>query len=310
MRFAVGLAPHHPIPDEFASGEFLAEFGRAAEAAGFDAVYLTEHPIPQADWLHAGGHDALDPFVALACVAAATSTIGVLTNLTVLPYRNPFLLAKAAATLDRVSGGRLTLGVGVGYQTGEFAALGVPFDDRNERFDESLTLLRSAWSGDAVTHDSPRVHASGNIALPRPVQDPVPIWIGGNARLTLRRVAAAAQGWMPLINPRSLGSTRRSRHLETRADLLGYIAELRDECARIGRVDPVDIAYLVLAGGSPLAPDFDVAAHIDGVAANEADGVTWNICNLQSRDRAQILEGIMRYGEDVIRTVKGSANRP
>lgn len=114
MRFAVGLTAHHPIPDALVSGDFLAELGRRAEAAGFDAVFFTEHPMPGDEWLHSGGHDALDPFVALAYVAAATTTLRLFTNLTVLPYRNPFLLAKAVATLDRVSGGRVILGAGVG----------------------------------------------------------------------------------------------------------------------------------------------------------------------------------------------------
>ncbi len=300
MRFAVGLTAHHPIPDALVSGDFLAELGRRAEAAGFDAVFFTEHPMPGDEWLHSGGHDALDPFVALAYVAAATTTLRLFTNLTVLPYRNPFLLAKAVATLDRVSGGRVILGAGVGYQETEYDALGVPFAERNDRFDESLALVRAAWTGESVTATSPRFNVSGNTARPRPVQDPVPIWLGGNARITLRRVAAHAQGWMPLINPRALGDRRRSRHLDGVDDLVAYLDELRVECERIGRTEPIDIAYMVLAGGSPLVDSFDAAAHRAGLEQNASVGVTWNILSIGGGEPPQVLDAIGRYGESVI----------
>ncbi len=300
MRFALGLTVHHPIPDEFCEGPFLAALGRHAEAAGFDALFFTEHPMPDDEWLASGGHDALDPFVALAYVAAATTTLRLFTNLTVLPYRNPFLLAKSVATLDRVSGGRVILGAGVGYLEAEYRALGVPFDERNERFDESLTMLRAAWSGASVTATSPRFTAAGNTARPRPVQDPVPIWLGGNAKITLRRVAAHAQGWMPLINPRSLGARRRSRHLENLDDLRTYLDELQAECDRIGRTEPVDIAYLTLAGGSALGTTFDAEAHREGLARNEAVGVNWNILTIGGGDPSQLLDAVARYGDEVI----------
>jgi probable F420-dependent oxidoreductase len=304
MRFAVGLTAHHPISDALVSGEFLADLGRTAEAAGFEAVYFTEHPIPGDAWLQSGGHDALDPFVALAYVAAATTSLRLFTNLTVLPYRNPFLLAKSVATLDRISGGRVIMGAGVGYQETEYEALGIPFEERNERFDEALGLLRATWSGRSVTATSPRFNAPGNTALPTPVQDPVPIWLGGNAKITLRRVAAHAQGWMPLINPRALGARRRSRHLETTADLVQYRDELAAECERIGRTDPVDIAYMVLAGGSPLGDTFDAAAHRAGLEENASVGVTWNILTIGDGEPRQILDALGRYGSEVIATLR------
>ena len=280
MKFALGLTVHHPIPDEFCEGPFLSQLGRRAEAAGFEAVYFTEHPMPGDDWLHSGGHDALDPFVALAYVAASTTTIKLFTNLTVLPYRNPFLLAKSVATLDRASGGpghpRR------GYRVSRNRVRGVGRDVRGAQ----RTLRRIARARarrverPSVAATSTRFHAPGNTALPTPIQDPLPIWLGGNAKITLRRVAAKAQGWMPLINPRALGARRRSRHLETLEDLQGYLAELHDECARIGRTDPIDIAYMVLAGGSPLGDAFDTAAHLDGLHANASVGVNWNILTI------------------------------
>src|SRR5690349_12735307 len=109
----------------------LREVAGAVERSGFDGFSLSEHPAPGARWLASGGHQTLDPFVTLGYVAAATERLRLLTYLAVAPYRNPSLLAKAAATLDKLSGGRLILGLGTGYQKSEFHALGVDIDERN-----------------------------------------------------------------------------------------------------------------------------------------------------------------------------------
>ena len=105
----------------------------AAEAAGFHGFGFTDHPAPTERWLQAGGHDALDPFVAMGFAAARTTTVRLIPNVVVLPYRNPFVVAKSGATLDLLSEGRFTLAVGVGYLKREFAALGVEFDERSPR---------------------------------------------------------------------------------------------------------------------------------------------------------------------------------
>ena len=185
----------HPMNPEFLTQEALAEVARAAEAAGFDALAVTEHPMPNDEWLAGGGHDALDPFVALSFAAAATTRIQLLTNLTVVPYRNPFMLAKAAATLDRLSNGRLILGCGTGYLKEEFDALGVDFDERNALFDESLDLLRKTWSGKTVRVRGRHFEAVANTANPVPAQSRIPIWIGGNSAPALRRAKAMGDGW-------------------------------------------------------------------------------------------------------------------
>jgi probable F420-dependent oxidoreductase len=300
MQFAVSLHQRHPFDPQFLSGEFVAEFARTAESAGFGSIYWTEHPAPVDDWLASGGHDAPDPFVALAFAAATTTKLRLLTNLTVVPYRNPFLLAKTAATLDRVSNGRLILGTGTGYLEGEYDAIGVPLADRNDRFDEALDVLRLAWSGKTVTYSSPRFNAVGNTSIPTPVQDPLPIWIGGNSKLTLRRVAAKAQGWVPLPNPRSLGNRRRSAHLETLDDLRTLLAYLHEQRARVGRVDPLDIAYVALDGGVPGTESFDPAAFRRGVEAVAPFGVTWIVVGIVAPNHRAAIDTIADFGERVI----------
>ena len=300
MQFAVSVHQRHPFDPPFLTSEFVTDFARAAEAADFGALFWTEHPAPSDDWLASGGHDAPDPFVALAFAAAVTTKLKLLTNLTVVPYRNPFMLAKTAATLDRVSNGRLILGTGTGYLEGEYDALGVPLDDRNARFDEALDVLRLAWSGKSVRYSSPRFNAAGNTSVPTPVQDPVPIWIGGNSKLTLRRVAEKAQGWMPLPNPRSMGNRRRSAHLETLDDLRALLAYLHEQRARVERTDPLDIAYVALDGGVPGTASFDAAAFIRGVEAVAPFGVNWIVVSLVIPSHAAAVDAVGDFGARVI----------
>jgi probable F420-dependent oxidoreductase len=300
MKYALGLYQHHPMDPAFATPEFIHAFARTADEAGFDAIYFTEHPMPGVDWLQTGGHDALDPFVALAFAAAASSRLRLLTNLTVLPYRNPFLLAKTVATLDRLSGGRVTLGVGTGYLLPEFSALGVDFDERNALFDEVLAGCRAAWSGQPVTMAGTHFAAPGNVALPTPVQDPVPVWIGGNASISLRRVAERAQGWMPLPNPRSLENRRRSPHLETLDDLARLLEKLHGFRDAAGTADrPLDVLYFNFSG-QPGTPGWSLDTYAAEQEKQHALGVTWNAVNCTGDTPDAALDMARAFGEQVI----------
>ncbi len=126
---------------ELVSGVGITDLAVGFERLGFDAAYVTDHPAPDDRWLAGGGHHALEPTVALTMAAAATRRLLLHTHIYVLGYRNPFLAAKALASLDVVSGGRLILGVAAGYLRPEFASLGYEFDDRMARLDEALELL-------------------------------------------------------------------------------------------------------------------------------------------------------------------------
>ena len=131
----------------------IPEIAAAAEAAGWDGIALTEHPAPSASWLETGGHQSLDPFVALAAAAGVTTKLALVTNLSVIPYRNPLLLAKSAATLNRVSEGRFYMGAGAGYLKSEYFALGVDFSERNALFNEALEVMQLHWSGEPFTFE-------------------------------------------------------------------------------------------------------------------------------------------------------------
>jgi probable F420-dependent oxidoreductase len=290
----------HPINPELYASDFIDQFASTAVDSGFDAIHFTEHPVPSARWLEKGGHEALDPIVALAFVAGLNADIRLLTQLTILPYRNPFLYAKAAATLDRLAGGRLTLGVGAGYLKSEFFALGVDFDERNSLFDESLEVCRLAWSGDRFSYEGMHFSALDVRCLPTPLQTSLPVWIGGNSRLARQRVASAAQGWLPQPNPPSIAATRRSATLETLRDLELMLEELRDMASSLNRTEPIDVMFTSYEGGMPGSADWDRHARVADLRAQETLGVTWHQSNPIGATSIDILDMVKLYGADVI----------
>ncbi len=303
MRFAfthpLVTHPYHP---ELVSGAGIARVAIAAEAAGFHGMGFTDHPAPSQRWLDGGGHDALDPFVALGYAAAHTETLRLIPNIVVLPYRNPFVVAKAAATLDVLSGGRFTLAVGAGYLKGEFAALGVDHASRNELFDEALGVLRAIWTGDDVTVEGRHFSARGITAHPRPVSDPhPPIWIGGNSGRARQRVAEHGDGWCPVPAPAIVATTARTASLDTPEAFAEAVDDLRRRLDAAGR-DPasVDVCFTNPAGGHPADDGFDADAHLEGLASLGRSGVTWVQVGLPGDSVDHAAEVAQRYGEQVI----------
>jgi probable F420-dependent oxidoreductase len=272
MRFALQLPTDRvQLGAEYGTAQAVMEMARIAEECGYHAVSVTEHPIPEDEWMRTGGHHALDPFVALSFAAAASEELRLLTNLCVVPYRSPYLTAKAVASLDSLSGGRLIFGCGAGYLEPEFDALGVDFARRNELFDEALQEMKRVWSGESIA-----VAGRAHHALPRPAQSPhPPIWIGGNSQRAMRRAVELGDGWMPLLNfPQHVGR-RRTPAITGPDDLAKRLDDLRAFASRIGRPFPRDIAFMSIAGGAWGKPDFDAGAKRAELARLESLGVTW-----------------------------------
>lgn len=301
MKFAVTYPlVSHPCDPALVTPDALATFSRTAERTGFDAIGFTDHPAPTHRWLHAGGHDALDPFVALTFCAAVTERIRLIPNILVLPYRNPFLVAKATATLDALSGGRFTLAVAAGYLRGEYRALGVDFDERNELFEEAVEVLRGVWREDDFTFAGRHFDAPGQTVHPRP--DPVPpLWIGGNSRLARRRVARYGDGWKPFPAPAQLSATARTPPLETIDDLAAMLDELwrfvRDE-GRDRR--DIDVSFGTGAGGDPAADTFDADARLAALEDLAALGVTWCDVTVPGDSVEHAVDALRRFGDLVI----------
>ncbi|MGI8622485.1 MAG: LLM class F420-dependent oxidoreductase [Solirubrobacteraceae bacterium] len=288
----------HPFNPELVGSAAIGRFARAAEAAGFEGLGFTDHPAPSHKWLMAGGHDALDPFVALSFVAAATQRMRLIPNIMVLPYRNPFVVAKAAATLDVLSEGRFVLSVATGYLRSEYRALGVDFDRRNELFDEAIAVVKGVWSDDDFAFEGSGFTASGVSANPKPGH--VPIWIGGNSALTRRRVAAVADGWNPFPAPAALARTTRTVPLESLDDLAPMLDHLWREVDGQGRDrSAIDVSFTTGLAG-PGSPGFDPGAQLEALDRMAARGVTWNATSVPSNSLDHAVEALEQYGAEVI----------
>ncbi|KQX17446.1 MULTISPECIES: LLM class F420-dependent oxidoreductase [unclassified Sphingomonas] len=307
MRISMALGLNQfDTPTEFMSVEAIREMAGALERAGIDACYVTDHPAPSHAWLAAGGHSALDPFVQLTAVAAVSTRLKLHTQIVVLPYRNPFLTAKAAASLDVISGGRMIMGVGVGYMKAEFAALGVPFEKRGALVDEALQAMKLAWTGESVSFAGQLFDAQEVQLLPLPVQRPhPPIWCGGNSEKAIRRAVQYCDGWAPFPARGKLSAITGTDQLTSVAELADKIAFARDLCAEQGRTRPFDVCMvpfdMTLYNGTRL----NAQAIIDQLEELAAAGVTWSAVALPQADRAQYVENVLWFGEEVLAKIGG-----
>ncbi|WP_035804551.1 LLM class F420-dependent oxidoreductase [Kitasatospora mediocidica] len=230
--------------------EVIRTVAAAAEAHGFARLWVGEHvvmvdepasrypysaegtiPVPAAaDWL--------DPLLTLSFAAAVTSRIGLATGVLLLPEHNPVVVAKQAATLDVLSAGRATLGVGIGWSAEEFAALGVPFAGRGRRTAEYVAAMRTLWSHDVASFDGEFVRFEAIRVNPKPVRGGrLPIVLGGNSDAALGRAAALGDGWYGFNLPA--------------AAVAEHVRALAGHCASQGR-DPGELTVAVaLTDGTP-----------------------------------------------------------
>jgi probable F420-dependent oxidoreductase len=311
MNFGINIPLDRIHPEgEFQTPEAVQTIATALERSHAASGHLTDHPAPSAEWLHNDptGHDALDPFTGLAFVAASTKRLKLQTSVVILPYRNPFLTAKAAATLQVLSGGRLVLGVGVGYQKGEFEALGVPFEARGALTDEALETIRLAWAGGPVVKQGRGFDAAGN--EPRPAPSPAPpIWVGGGSRKAVERAARLGDGWAPfLARPTNDPYVDKSsvKSLEELRDKIALLRSLREQHGKAPSCDVI------------LAPPFfpkaqtrgDADKYCDTVAELKALGVTWMTVTLRARTLAAWLDSLSWFSDEVMSRFAAEPARP
>jgi probable F420-dependent oxidoreductase len=260
-----------PLRSPVASPEFLVELGGKAEARGIHSLWLGEHVVmfPNYESSYPGSRDGkfrfpaqsglLDMVATLGFLAATTSTMRLGTGICILPQNNPVYVAKEYATVDFLSKGRLDFGIGVGWSWEEFAACGVPFEDRGARCDEYLEVIRTLWCDEVSSFSGRFYELPECILYPKPVQQPmVPITVGGHSHAALRRAARVGSGWYGVnLGPAETAAivAKLDRYLEaegrTRADLRIIVGavndqikpELIDEYAEVG-VDEVLIPFL------------------------------------------------------------------
>jgi probable F420-dependent oxidoreductase len=225
--------------------EVIRAVAMAAEAAGFATLWSGEHVVlvdqPRSRYPYSAdgriavpaAADWLDPLLGLSFIAAVTTTIGLL-----LPEHNPVVSAKQAATLDVLSGGRLTLGVGIGWSAEEFAALGIPFARRGRRTEEYVAAMRTLWADDVASFSGEFTRFESVRVNPKPVRGRrIPVVIGGNSDASLERVAAFGDGWYGFNLPARAVAER--------------VAALAEQCERRGRSLRELSVAVALADGTP-----------------------------------------------------------
>ncbi len=272
----------------------VVETARIADDCGIDQIVVTDHLAigPRTDRYPYGrfpfpnDEPWPEPLTTLAAMAGATSRVRLATGVLIAPLRPPLLLAKTLATLDVLSEGRLDAGVGLGWQPEEFAAAGVPFDERATRMDDALRACRVLWRDAPARFESPSVSFEDLWCLPRPIQPGgVPLWFG--LRLTARNVARIVElgsGWMPL--------------LPSHDELFDGLARLRSAFAEAGR-DPASLGVRVpvdtvrAADGGP-----DLDATLAGLPALRERGATLAAFALPQfvREREHIRPFLERLG--------------
>jgi probable F420-dependent oxidoreductase len=273
MQFGVALPQFGPRAQGPDVGERIREVAVAADGLGYHVVWVAEHliypkeiltPYPYGESLPFSPTDPiLDVATTLAWTAAVTSHVRLGSSVMVLPYHHPIALAKALATVDVLSRGRLVVGVASGWLREEFEMLGVPFHERGARTDEAIDLLDHLWRSESTTFHG-RFHTLDEaIFFPKPVQRPrPPIWIGGHGRAALARVAHRGDGW--IAAPRGL------------AALEDGVAAIRSEAERIGR-DPGEIGISSSGGATSIEELLDLLPRLEriGVTITSVPALFW-----------------------------------
>ena len=314
MRYGFYL----PTRGELASAANLELIVGRAEEAGFHSTMISDHIVTPTE-IHSrypysatgvtpSAVDSLELFSLMAFIAAKTTTLRLVSSVMILPYRNPVVTAKMLATIDVLSGGRVTVGVGVGWMREEVEALDGPdFDRRGAASDEYIAIMKKLWSEDPASHSGEFYRFDAVRCLPQPVQKPhPPIWIGGNSRAALHRAARIGDGWHPVgANPAS------PLHPE---ELAGLLDELRRLTRAAGRhPDAVAVSYKVptfnQAGsstvqGRPLLFSGGFAQTLEDVATLSKLGVSELVFDVRSDGIAQTLDRITHFAR-VIDATKG-----
>lgn len=265
----------------------VREYAQVAESVGYEHLLVYDHVLgadttDRPDWRgpYRLQHQFHEPFVLFGYLAGVTQTLEMVTGVIILPQRQTALVAKQAAEVDRLSGGRLRLGVGIGWNRVEYEALNERFDNRGKRLEEQIDVLRALWTDESVDFQG-RYHTIPKAGInPMPVQRPIPLWIGGYADIVMERIGRMADGWFPGGQP--------GDDLQRNLDL---IARASDAAGR----DPASIG---MEGRISLRPG-DESTWVEQTEAWRAAGATHLSINTMGAKRTpeQHIETIRRYRE-------------
>ena len=235
----------------------VRDVARAAEDAGFESLFVAEHthiptsrrtPYPMGGDLPDEYARTLDPFVALTAAAAVTERLRLGTGVCLVVERDPIVLAKEVSSLDVLSGGRVLLGVGAGWNAEELAHHGVDFADRWDVLQQRVELMQALWGSEVASYDGEHARLEPSWQWPKPVQSPLPVYVGGGGKRAMQHAVDYAGGWMPMPSKEKL------------ADRL---KQLEDLAAAAGKSVPAVTLYLV-------RPDRDVVSHYASIGVERA----------------------------------------
>ncbi len=206
MKIGIAL----PIFGKYAGRDEILETALAAEALGYDSIWVSDHVVVP-DHHNVFGEVFYDPLISLGFIASATSRIELGTSVLVLPYRNPLVLAKSVSSLDALSEGRVILGVGSGWLKEEFKALGVDYSKRGKMTDEYIEIMKELWTSGSPSYEGEHFSFTGIRFEPKPVQKPhPPIWVGGESGRSIERAVKHGDGWHPVgLTPEEMGAKMR-----------------------------------------------------------------------------------------------------
>ncbi len=274
----------------------LVTVAQRAEATGHSFVGVCDHvAIPDNDYAAHMTTTWYDPVATLGYLAAATADIGLLSVVWIAAYRHPLQTAKSFGTLDRLSGGRVILGVGAGHVEAEFAALGLDFGDRGARLDETLAAVRGAYADTYVSFDGDRFSYADVGVAPQPAAGELPVWVGGSGRAAWRRTGRLGDGYIPMGNP-----------VEQYPEILETIRTAADAA---GRSDAsFDVGYMpgwaYLTGEAPddLPPAWIVGPEALAADIRGARQAGANVMHLKFRARtlAEYLDQLDAFHEAVV----------
>ena len=283
--------------------EVLA-MGPLAEDMGYDSLWVMDH-LFNTGYIRERLEDRpyYHPMSTLSYLAATTSRVMLGTSVLVLPYHNPVELAKYAATLDQISGGRVTLGVGVGAMAEEFQALGIPMRQRGFLTDECIAVMKELWTSPNPTYHSSRWNFDSLLFSPKPLQKPhIPLWIGGSSPGALRRAASNGDGWHPTgLSPEDFSLGRRE--ISEQAAAAGRDASAITMSMRI-EVEIHGGPSSARAASRARVPGGDSGQIVAALEAYQSAGVEHAVLALNSGDIPSIKSLMERIARDVIPNFK------
>lgn len=307
-----------PFRGPLANPEDIRAIAQAAERLGFGYMTVSDHILcprsidakyPYADdgefpWTQGGGGDCMEQFTLMAWLCAATTRLRLLTSVVVIPHRNPLFMAKSIATMDVLSGGRVSIGCGTGWMREEFEALGIaPFEKRGQVTNEYIGAMKALWTMENPSYDGEFVKFRDVIFDPKPVQSPhPPLWIGGESGPAMRRVAAVGDVWYPFASNPKFRLASADAYRERAQRVKQAVAEAGRDPESVGLAynSPYHSETAVQLDGQRIAMTGTGEQRASDARAFAEAGAQTMMVNLTANTRSEMLDRMERFAAEVM----------